>query len=111
MQVTTEAMPTQGGEYCAYAPEWFSGDKSISPDGWQRIHTTTLQGVPGIPASGGSMPGINHTVGLFTQAAANALAWQYAACVEARDGRAPEVRVIGYRVKYDIKCYRELEQS
>jgi hypothetical protein len=111
MQTTTEAFPTQGGEYSAYVPEWFSGDKSVSPDGWQDIRIAVIEATHGVPVNGGPTPGINSTIGMYTKAAATALAWQFAAMTEARDGHVPKVRVVGYRVRYDIKCYRELEQA
>jgi hypothetical protein len=98
-----EALPTQSGSYRAWRPEYQSGDTLLSLDGWRPV--PTRESAEGIPMAG-PMQGINHTICMCSYAQANALAWAYAASVEAATGRAVEVRVAEYQIAYDIKCYR-----
>lgn len=103
-EFTSEALPTQGGTYSAWVPEFQGEVDKLSPDGWRRVPTaqSDRDGIPGAPWN----EGINATIHMFSFAQANALAWSYAAYVEAATGHQPAIRVIEYRVKYDIKCYR-----
>jgi hypothetical protein len=106
IETVDEPLPTQGGEYLAYEPEYQTSTILNLTDGWQRV--PTYKSPVGIPEAG-EMSGINCTINMHSFAAANALAWMFAAHEEHRTGIAPKVRVVGYRVKYDIKCYREKE--
>lgn len=100
---TTEALPTRGGTYSAWQPEYQGEPTGTTPDGWFRVPTERAEhGIPGSPFN----DGLNVTIGMCSFAQANALAWMYAAAIEAKTGRHPAVRVTEYRVHYDIKCYR-----
>lgn len=104
----TEALPTRGGTYSAWQPEYQGEPTSTTPDGWFCVPTQRGEnGIPGSPYN----DGVNVTIGLFSFAQANALAWMHAAAIEAKTGRHPAVRVVEYSVHYDIKCYRAVDGS
>jgi hypothetical protein len=101
----SEAMPTQGGTYSAWVPEYQDKTDERTPDGWLQVPMRRSdQGIPGAPY----YDGLNLTIGMCSFAQANAIAWSHAAAVEAQTGKTVPVRVVEYRVKYDIKCYRAL---
>ncbi len=90
--------PTMHGTHSAYQPEWREGH-----DGkWQPI-PTEKRGACGVPQTG-PVPGVNSTVGLHGYKQAMALAWWFAAHADAEHALLVEVRVVPYRVEFDIKA-------
>ena len=103
---TKDALPTQGGTYSAWMPESKDAPEGLTPDGWRPVPMRRdPHGIPGALHS----EGINLVMGLCSFAQANAMAWAHAAEHEHRTGKSLDVRVVEYRVHYDIKCYRALD--
>jgi hypothetical protein len=102
------SIPTQSGEYTAWLPEYQGEVNDLSPDGWRTVPMRTdPRGAPSSPY----MEGVTLQIGMCSFAQANAIAWQHAAIMESKTGRPCAVRVVAYKIKYDIKCYREKEQG
>ena len=93
------ACPTQHGTLTAYEPEYWDRDR----EKWRRIPLHRSEhGVPG-PVSHAPAD----ILGLCGYAQAMALAWQYAASIAAERYYGPPVRVVAYRVKYDLEAERQ----
>jgi hypothetical protein len=104
-EFVNEAFPTQGGVYTAYRPEYQSGNTDLSADGWRPVPVVASPcGVPGC-----GLVGINDTIDMFSFAQASAIAWSHAAAIEAKTFKRPEIRIVPYSVRYDIKCFRAVD--
>ncbi len=109
-QFVSEALPTQSGDVRAWRPEYLGPKTERCPDGWHAVPTMQCNDSEGIPASGFAALIVTH-VGLCSYEQAQALAWQHAAIVATQVGARPVVRVVEYRVVYDIKCYRDAAEG
>ena len=91
--------PTQSGTFTAYRAEYRLIDSYKNPK-WKTIPIIKNQtGVP-YPEQFG---GILSTIHLFGYAQAKALAWTWAAQAEER-GEVVDVRLVEYKVEFDIKA-------
>ncbi len=95
--MSEEYCPTQSGTFQAYQIEYFDRD-----DGWRPI--PIKMGDNGIPFPSAGR-GILETIGLYGLSQAHTLAWQFSAGAEAR-GISVDVRVVAYKLQYDIKAKR-----
>jgi hypothetical protein len=98
-----EAMPTQGGTTSGWKPQF------LSADGWKDIPLSDGRGRLDDVPDGAFCHGIRSTMYLCGYAQAQALAWAFSAHSEAQTRKPCEIRVVEYRIHYDIKCYRALE--
>jgi len=97
--------PTQAGNFPAYKIEWRPNDK----EEWQEIPTETTVDGKGAPYPRW-LGGISRTIGLYGYAQAQAIAWLFAAKLEA-EGIDIEVRTQTYEVVYDIKARKVGEKE
>ena len=95
------ACPTQAGTTTAYIVEYQNDD-----DIWKKLETVDVPAPIGVP-TGGFTPGIFKMFGFFSYSSAMALAWHYIA----NEGNLSfkRVRIVPYKVKYDIKAWRQEE--
>lgn len=97
-----EWCPTQNGKFIAYEPEWRYASKPDSE--WEPVPRRKEFDRPDLGAPAPlSFGGICDTICLCGYAQANALAWLFAAKMEAR-GESVDVRAEAYEVIYEIKA-------
>lgn len=97
--------PAQSGNFIGYEPEY-----KDSLGEWKRvpIETNYYPSTKGMPPPL-CMGGVLNTLGLFGHAQAMALAYSFAAHYAA-SGAEPEVRIVKYRIEYDLKA-KKLENK
>ena len=87
------------GTFTAYQPMYFTAAKQK----WIHI---SVRHSPTTHAGGVKFPlcfgGIMQEVYLYGEAQANALAWGYAAECDALNGFAPDVKIVPFKVKFDL---------
>ena len=87
------------GTFTAYQPMYFDDDKQK----WIHI---SVRYSPTTDAGGVKFPlffgGIMQEVSLYGKAQANALAWGHAAECNALNGFAPDVKIVPFKVKFDL---------
>lgn len=87
-------IPTQGGTFQGYEPQYKEGDK------WKRIYTIEQSYGSPYPSAFG---GVLKQIGLMSFAQAEAIRWQFTACMESQ-GKKVETQIQGYEIVYEIKA-------
>lgn len=100
--VQKEPCPTIGGECSGYSPEYYDiNDSKWHPVPWREV---TSKGDSPWPRMNGH---VLATIGLMGEHQALAMAHKFAAVCEAESFREPpKVRIVEYRIVYDVKATR-----
>lgn len=101
-----KACPTMGGDMMGYTIEFTSGLQKE----WKEVSLRRSMPEHGIPNSG-TGKGVTDDLGLLTYEQAQALAWTLLAKELAYGDYLVEVRLVPYRIKYDLKAWRMEENA
>ena len=111
-----KALPTQTGTMTAWSPQYlhlhYDSVNEPPRHEWRQIPTKKSHHGEGVVEQ--TLTGPARFLGFMGYEEAHAIAWQFLADAEENiryGGYVPKVRVVPYRIQYDVKCYIQEDES